>query len=125
MPRHDGRANLTPFNSERARAQAKKGAKASVKARRKKKLLSMIYGDLLADQSGIRGGRGFEAVAADILNSTDKPGRAARIALLKEIREATEGSKVKTETVLTVNTDDKNVQQVLKEFGIVKPETED
>ena len=127
MPRHDGTPNLRPQNTRTKAEQkkiARKGGKASGKARREKRLLSQIYGDLLADQSGIRRGKGFRAVASEILNSTDKIGRAVRVTLMKEIREATEGSKIKTETVLTINVDDEKVQQVLKDFGVNKAEPE-
>ena len=87
--------------------------------------MSEIYADLLADQSGIKKGQGIQKVVEDILNSTDVKGKNARVSMIKEIREGTEGSKVKTETVLTINTDDEKVQQVLKEFGVNKSDTKD
>ncbi len=127
MPRGNTK-NLKPQNT-RTKAEQRKiaqmGGKASGKARREKKLMSQIYADLLADQSGIKKGGGIRAVAREILNSTNPKTTSARVALLREIREGTEGSKVKTETVLTINTDDEKVQQVLKEFGITKPEPKD
>ena len=64
-------------------------------------------------------------IVEEILNGTDPKTTSARVALMRELREATEGSKVKTETVLTINTDDEKVQQVLKEFGINKSESKD
>ena len=127
MPRGNTK-NLKPQNT-RTKAEQRKiaqmGGKASGKARREKKLMSQIYADILADQSGIKKGGGIRAVAREILNSTDPKTTTARVSLMREIREATEGSKVKTETVLTINTDDEKVQQVLKEFGITKPEPKD
>jgi len=127
MPRGNTK-NLKPQNT-RTKAEQRKiaqmGGKASGKARREKKLMSQIYADLLADQSGIKKGGGIRAVAREILNSTNPKTTSARVALLREIREGTEGSKIKTETVLTINTDDEKVQQVLKEFGITKPEPKD
>jgi len=115
--------NLKPKTSAKARGRL--GGIKSGKAKRIKKLMSEIYADLLADQSGIKGGQGIQKVVETILNSTDPKGKPARVAMLKELREGTEGSKVKTETVLTINTDDEKVQQVLKEFGITKPEPKD
>ncbi|MFA5423631.1 MAG: hypothetical protein WC374_07200 [Phycisphaerae bacterium] len=112
--------NLKPKTSPQARG--KLGGIKSVKVRKEKKLMSQIYADLLADQSGIKKGGGIRAVAREILNSTNPKTTTARVSLMREIREGTEGSKIKTETVLTINTDDDKVQQVLKEFGIVKPE---
>lgn len=100
------------------------GGKASGKARREKKLMSQIYADLLADQSGIKKGGGIRAVAREILNSTNPKTTSARVALLRELREGTEGSKIKTETVLTINTDDEKIQAILKEHGVNKPESE-
>ena len=45
--------------------------------------------------------------------------------MIKTFADVIEGSKVKTEAVLTINTDYEKVQQVLKEFGITKPESKD
>ena len=126
MPRGNTK-NLKPQNT-RTKAEQRKiaqmGGKASGKARREKKLMSQIYADLLADQSGIKKGGGIRAVAREILNSTNPKTTSARVALLRELREGTEGSKIKTETVLTINTDDEKIQAILKEHGVNKPESE-
>lgn len=121
--------NLRPIkkgelSTKEAQQRGSKGGKATAKKRREKKLMSEIYADLLADQSGIKRGGGIRAVAREILNSTNPKSVSARVALMRELREGTEGSKVKTETVLTINTDDEKVQQVLKEFGVNKPTPE-
>lgn len=115
--------NLKPKTSPQARG--KLGGIKSVQVRKEKKLMSQIYADILADQSGIKRGGGIRAVVAEILNSSDPRAKSAKVSLIKELREGTEGSKIKTETVLTINTDDEKVQQVLKEFGINKPEPKD
>ncbi len=115
--------NLKPKTSAKARGRL--GGIKSGKSKRIKKLMSEIYADLLADQSGIKKGQGIPKVVEEILNKTDAKTTSARVALLRELREGTEGSKIKTETVLTINTDDEKVQQVLKEFGITKPEPKD
>ena len=96
------------------------GGKASGKARKEKKLMSQIYADMLADQSGIKGGKGFKEVVREILNSTDPKTTAARVSLMKEVREATEGSKLQTETTLNINTDDINVSDILARHGVNK-----
>ena len=115
--------NLKPKTS--AKERGKLGGIKSGKAKRIKKLMSEIYADVLADQSRIKSGKGLPAVVEEILNSRDIRTTSSRVALMRELREGTEGSKVKTETVLTINTDDDKVQQVLKEFGITKPEPKD
>jgi len=129
MPSNAGHKNLRPIkkgelSTQEAKKRGSKGGKASGKARREKKLMSQIYADLLADQSGIKRGGGIRAVAQEILNSTNPKSVSARVALMRELREGTEGSKVKTETVLTINTDDEKIQQILKEHGVNKSESE-
>lgn len=81
--------NLKPKTSASARGRL--GAIKTNAIKREKKLLSQIYADILADQSGIKKGKGLRAVVEEILN-----GKSAgnKVKLLKEIREATEGSKV-------------------------------
>lgn len=115
--------NLKPKTSAKARGRL--GGIKSGKAKRIKKLMSEIYADILADQSGIKRGQGIPKVVEEILNGTDPKTTSARVALMRELREATEGSKIKTETVLTINTDDEKVQQVLKDFGVNKSESKD
>jgi hypothetical protein len=117
-------SKLIPAN-KRSKCEAsengRKGGVQSGKARREKKLMSQIYADILADQSGIKGGRGIKAVVNEILSSTDPRALSARVSLMRELREGTEGSKLKTETTLNVNTDDEAVKNILAEYGISKP----
>jgi len=129
MPSSDGYKNLRPIkkgelSTQEAKKRGTNGGKASGKVRREKKLMSQIYADLLADQSGIKRGGGIRAVAQEILNSTNVKSVSARVALMRELREGTEGSKIKTETVLTINTDDEKIQAILKEHGVNKSEPE-
>lgn len=103
--RHDGRENLVSLadrTTEEQREIASKGGKASVKARREKKLLSEFYGKMLADSYDIEvegelkklsGEKFFQAVVKDIVTKRDN----ASVSMLKEMREATEGSKSKHE----------------------------
>jgi hypothetical protein len=126
MPRGNPK-NLIPNSArtpEELKKMTRKGGKASGKVRREKKLMSQIYADVLADQSGIKKGGGIRAVIAEIMNSTDPRAKSAKVSLIKELREGTEGSKVKTETVLTINADDEKVAAILAEYGINKPESE-
>jgi len=118
MPSRGRKENLKPKTSAQARGRL--GGIQSGKAKRMKKLMSEIYADLLADQSGIKKGQGIQKVVEDILNSVDAKGKNARVSMIKELREGTEGSKVKTETVLSINTDDEKIQQILERHGIHK-----
>jgi len=111
--------NLKPKTSPQARG--KLGGKKSVIVRREKKLMSQIYADILADQSGIKKGRGIKAVVDEILSSTDPKTMAARVSLMRELREGTEGSKLKTETTISLNTEDPIMKNILDEYGISKP----
>lgn len=115
--------NLKPKTSAKARGRL--GGIKSGKSKRIKKLMSEIYADLLADQSGIKKGQGIPKVVEEILNKTDAKTTSARVALLRELREGTEGSKIKTETVLTINTDDEKVAAILAEYGVNKSEPKD
>ena len=112
--------NLKPKTSPQARG--KLGGKKSGVVRKEKKLMSQIYADILADQSGIKKGQGIKAVVDEILSNNDLKNNSSRVSLMRELREGTEGSKLKTETVLTVNQDDDAVKNLLSKHGISKPE---
>ena len=121
--------NLKPKTS--AKARGKLGGIKSGKVKREKKLMSQIYAEFLAKEHDIitsdgkkKSVSGSEMVST-VMRKVLSRGDSASISLMKEVREGTEGSKIKTETVLTINTDDEKVQQVLKEFGINKPEPKD
>jgi len=120
MPRGNVK-NLIPQN-KRTKAEQRKiaqqGGKASGKARREKKLMSAILADYLARQKGYDS---FDKYIEKVL----KRGDGSTVNMIKTFADVIEGSKIKTETVLTINTDDEKVQQVLKEFGITKPEPKD
>ncbi len=121
-------ADRTP---ERVRETAKKAGRASGKARREKKLMSQIYADFLAKEheiimrNGTKKRMSGSEIVGTVMSKVFSRGDRASVSLMRELREGTEGSKIKTETVLTINTDDEKVQQVLKEFGITKPESKD
>lgn len=90
-------------NSQRTpdelREQTRKGGIASGKARREKKLLSQIYGEMLADEyeiiingekKKIEGSKLVKTIARDVLMRRD----SASVSMMREIREATEGQNV-------------------------------
>ena len=93
--------NLIPQNERTKKEQseiARKGGIASGKARREKKLLSTIYGEVLAgryevtingEKQKLDGAELVRFVVRDILMRRD----SASVSLLKEMREATEGVK--------------------------------
>ena len=81
-------------NSERTPEERKKiarlGGKRSGEVRREKKLLSQVYADMLSEKYG-KGEKGvdLQSVVKGILAD----GGAPAVSMLREIREATEGSK--------------------------------
>jgi hypothetical protein len=100
-----GQDNLIPQNKrtkDEQREIARKGGIASGKARKEKALLSEMYGAMLAGTFNVEidgemkkmTGKRFltEVVQRIIMN-----GDSASVAMLKEIREATEGTKSKHE----------------------------
>ena len=94
--------NLIPQNKRTKKEQseiARKGGIASGEARREKKRLSTIYGEMLAgkyevtingEKQKLDGAELVRFIMRDVLMRRD----SASVALLKEIRECTEGSKV-------------------------------
>ena len=87
-----GRDNLKPIQSKaEARARGHAGGIRSGEARREKKLLSAIYTEFLADRYNVTG----SAMLADTIAAILARGDSASVAMLREIREATEGSKTK------------------------------
>jgi len=90
--------NLVP-NADRTPEQRKENTRkagiASGKARREKRLLSQEYAKLLADGFSVEGvPLTLAAVVSAILARCD----SSSVALLREIREATEGSRVALES---------------------------
>lgn len=121
--------NLKPKTS--AKARGKLGGIKSGKVKREKKLMSQIYAEFLAKEHDVITSDGKKKpvsgseMVSTVMRKVLSRGDGASVSLMKEVREGIEGSKVKTETVLTINTDDQNVQQVLKDFGVNKSDTKD
>ena len=112
-----GKDNLKPFNElteEEQRIIASKGGKASVKARKEKKLMSQIYADFLCEEfditvEGKKEKLSGNALISQVMKKVLARGDSASVSLMKEVREATEGNKVvmsgelETETVININ----------------------
>jgi hypothetical protein len=80
-----------PLTTEKAREVGAKGGKRSGEVKRERKLLSAMYADLLAKGFDVEGEKlSIDEVASAIMARRD----SASVSLLKEMREATEGSKV-------------------------------
>lgn len=81
--------------SKEARKNGRKGGIKSGEVRKEKKLMSQIYAEVLADENGIDGnGKSISDVVREIINSPYATSLPAKVSLLKELREATEGSKM-------------------------------
>lgn len=101
MPRTGNVNNLKPVTTkEEARTRGKNGGKKSAEVRKTKKLMSQIYGDIIAKKYKVKkdgkmvdvdGATVIEEVVKDILLRRD----ASSVSMMKEIREATEGEHIK------------------------------
>jgi len=99
MPNAKNLVPIKTLSNDEAKKRGSKGGKASVVARREKKLMSQIYGEFLAERFKVRvDGKDQEITGADLVGRVVKTvlneGGAPAVSLMKEIREATEGSKV-------------------------------
>ena len=93
--------NLIPIakrTSSELREMTSKGGKASGKARREKAAISDMYARLLAKKTKVvidgKPATGLELLEQVVTQILVKGSDSAKIALIKEIRETTEGSKV-------------------------------
>lgn len=92
--------NLRPrvLTTDEASVIGSKGGKASVKARREKKLLSQIYAEFLAEEFDINiDGDRKRITGQKLVNQVVKKiiiaGGSPAVSMLREIREGTEGNK--------------------------------
>lgn len=104
--------NLIPgkLSVEEASRMGKRGGQASVKARKEKKLLSQVYGEFLADKHAIKTETGTKRITgaelvAMVARTILERGGAPAVAMIKEIREATEGTKSQVEQELKITLD--------------------
>lgn len=91
--------NLKPFTKENAKEMQLKGAEKRKENNAKRKMLSELYADFLEEEFEIKEGEtkrkinGAEyckLIAKTVLKRSD----SSSVSMLKEIREATEGTKV-------------------------------
>ena len=118
--------NLNPLNTvtkERQREICQAGQRAGTKVKKEKKLMSGIYAEILAGEHNIKidgemkkmpGDKLLKNVTMKLLLKND----ANTMNMLKEIREATEGSKTKIESSININMEDAATKAVIDEFGI-------
>lgn len=99
MPNEPHIENLKPIrkgdlSKEELKARASNGGIKSGKVRKEKRLLSQIYAEILASKNGINGsGKTIDDVVGEILLDKGIGSNSSKVSMVKEIREATEGTK--------------------------------
>lgn len=91
-----------PFTKENAKEMQKKSAEKRKENNEKKKLLSEMYAEFLSDEYKVRkDGEEIKISGTDYIKTIIKAvvsrGDSSSVAMLKEIREATEGQKINLE----------------------------
>ena len=90
--------NLVPLTTEKARKIGAIGGKRSGEVKREKKLLSSMYAEILSKGFEVDGQRlSLDEVVSTIISQNN----SASVSMLKEIREATEGSKLDVNNTIT------------------------
>lgn len=96
-----GKENLkpVPFTSENAKEMQKKSAEKRKENNERKKFLSEMYADFLSDEYSVtKGGETKKITGTEYVKTVIKAivnrGDSSSVAMLREIREATEGSKI-------------------------------
>lgn len=94
-PKKENLKSLKDRTKKEQRKIQSAGGKKSGEVRREKKLLSQIYAEILADEKGIDGnGKTIKEVVNEILTAPIMlVSPSAKVSMLKEIRETTEGTK--------------------------------
>jgi viroplasmin and RNaseH domain-containing protein len=110
--------NLIPIqkgqlSKEEAKKRGSAGGKKSVKVRREKKIISEIHAEIIAEMYGlkIKKGSSLKDIIKDILSRRD----SASVSMLKELREATEGSKINLTNDIE---QDEAVKAIIAKHGI-------
>ena len=91
--------NLRTPTSEEAREMQKKGVEKRKENTEKRKLMSQIYAEFLEKEYNVRqGDKERKLTGAELVNECMKKiiarGDSSSVSLMREVREATEGSKV-------------------------------
>lgn len=111
--------NLNPCNSENARERQLKSAAKRKENTAKRKLLSEMYADFLTEEFEIKEGEVKKKISgADycklIAKTVLKRSDSSSVAMLREIRESTEGSKVQVNA--SVSAEMKTTEDRIKQF---------
>lgn len=102
----DNLVKNTDLTPEELRARNSKAGIASGKARREKKLMSTIYAEFLEKEHGVIGKDGLKKnmtgneLLSSVMSKILSRGDSASVSLMKEIREATEGSKIDLNNII-------------------------
>lgn len=108
MAERKGIENLRPIrDTETAKARGKLGGIKSGEAKREKKMVSQIYADFLADEFEIsidEEKKRFTGVSlvSETIKKILMRGDSSSASMLKEIREATEGSNINLSGTVTI-----------------------
>ena len=113
--------NLNPCNSENTRERQLKSAEKRKENNAKKKLMSQIYAEFLEKEYNVRqGDKERKLTGAELVNECMKKiiarGDSSSVSLLREVREGTEGTKVKLDGAVAVNNDMDTTEERLKKF---------
>ena len=111
--------NLNPCTHENARERQLKSAQKRKENHAKKVLMSQIYAEFLEKKHDIKTESGIkkmsgEKILAQVVGKILSRGDASSVAMMKEIREATEGSKV--QMTGSINTKLETQEERLKAF---------
>ena len=102
MGREENLKKAVPFTKENAKKMQKLSAEKRKENNEKKKLLSEMYAEFLTDEYNVRkDGETIKLSGTDYIKTIIKAvvsrGDSSSVAMLKEIREATEGQKINLE----------------------------
>ena len=102
MGREENLKKAVPFTKENAKEMQKLSAQKRKENNEKKKLLSEMYAEFLTDEYNVRkDGETIKLSGTDYIKTIIKAvvsrGDSSSVAMLKEIREATEGQKINLE----------------------------
>ena len=99
MGREENLKKAVPFTKENAKEMQKLSAEKRKENNEKKKLLSEMYAEFLTDEYNVRKDGGTIKLSGTdyiktIIKAVVSRGDSSSVAMLKEIREATEGQKI-------------------------------
>ena len=99
MGREENLKKAVPFTKENAKEMQKLSAQKRKENNERKKLLSEMYAEFLSDEYNVRkDGKTIKLSGTDYIKTIIKAvvsrGDSSSVAMLKEIREATEGQKI-------------------------------